>query len=70
MDKLTLFLKREYDIRPTSSLYDISMDIHCDAGHTYTDDKELLSAISEVLQRDLTEDDKKDWYMAKEDYEM
>ena len=62
------FLKDEYDIRPMSSIYDISMDIHCDASHTDTDDKELLSAISEVLQRDLTEGEKEDWYLAKNDY--
>jgi len=66
--RLAQFLKDEYDIRPMSSVYDISMDVHCDAGHTDTDDKELLGAISEVLQRDLTDDEKQQWYEAKEDY--
>ena len=68
MQTLAQFLKEEYDITPMSAIYDISMNIHCDASHTDTDDKELLGAISVVLQRDLTDDEKKDWYIAKEDY--
>jgi hemoglobin-like flavoprotein len=69
MQTLAQFLKEEYNITPMSAIYDISMDIHCDANHTDTYDGKLLKAISEVLGRELTKDEKEDWFEAKSDFE-
>ena len=69
MNTLAKFLKEEYNITPMSSIYDISMNIHCDANHTDTYDNKLLGAISQLFGRELSKEEKQDWFEAKSDWE-
>tara|TARA_R100000951_G_scaffold81438_1_gene69137 strand:+ start:105 stop:320 length:216 start_codon:yes stop_codon:yes gene_type:complete len=69
METLEQFLKSEYDIKPYSNLYDISMDIHCDVGYSELYDDDLLKAISKIQGKKLTSVDKEQWFDAKRDWE-
>jgi hypothetical protein len=69
MKTLEQFLKSEYDIKPYSNLYDLSMDIHCDVGYSELYDDDLLKAISKIQGKKLTSADKEQWFDAKRDWE-
>jgi|TARA_R110000824_G_scaffold270638_1_gene459128 hypothetical protein len=69
MKTLEQFLQTEYEIKPYSNLYDISMDIHCDANFSDMYDDELLTAISKIKGKELTSFDKEQWFDAKKDWE-
>jgi hypothetical protein len=66
---LEQFLKTEYDIKPYSNLYDLSMDIHCDVGYSELYDDDLLKAISNIQGKKLSSHDREEWFNAKNDWE-
>ena len=69
MKTLEQFLETEYEIKPYSNYYDISMDIHCDVNFSEMYDDKLLKAISKRIGKKLTAADKEQWFEAKSDWE-
>ena len=60
-------LGRDFEITKATSIYDLSMDIHCEVGHSDMYDKDIIKAIELNLDRKLTESEIDSYYEAKED---
>lgn len=60
-------LGRDFEITNSTSIYDLSMDIHCEVGHLYMYDNDIIKAIELNLNRKLTESEISSYYEAKED---
>ena len=60
-------LNKEFYITEAISIYDLSMDIHCEVGHSDMYDDDIIKAIELNLDRKLTESEIDSYYEAKED---
>ena len=60
-------LGRDFEITNCTNIYDLSMDIHCEVGHLYMYDNDIIKAIELNLNRKLTESEISSYYEAKED---
>ena len=60
-------LGRDFEISNSTNIYDLSMDIHCEVGHLYMYDNDIIKAIELNLNRKLTESEISSYYEAKED---
>lgn len=60
-------LGRDFEITNSTNIYDLSMDIHCEVGHLYMYDNDIIKAIELNLNRKLTESEISSYYEAKED---
>ena len=60
-------LGRDFEITNSTSIYDLSMNIHCEVGHSDMYDEDIIKAIELNLDRKLTESEIGSYYEAKED---
>ena len=60
-------LNKDFYFTKTTNIYDLSMDIHCEVGHLYMYDDDIIKAIELNLDRKLTESEVSSYYEAKED---
>jgi len=64
---IAIELGKDFEITKATSIYDLSMDIHCEAGHSDMYDDDIIKAIEINLDRKLTESEISSYYEAKED---
>ena len=60
-------LGKDFEITEATSIYDLSMDIHCEVGHSDMYDEDIIKAIELNLDRKLTKSEIGSYYEAKED---
>ena len=64
---IAIELGKDFEITKATSIYDLSMDIHCEVGHSDMYDEDIIKAIEINLDRKLTESEIGSYYEAKED---